>query len=289
MGEGTPRRYRCRAETTTGTPGPWGLRGSQIRGKGGQGAHIATYQTCREDGLLLAAAPDLLGLLVTAAEALDASERHAESHHVADDIRDYIRRLQLKGAAPPSDDAASHLPDYLLVPLRAYPTAKEVRKAQRGLRVGAFIIRFAGPDIRWAVERSDDLVMSTRRPPAVLSTRARLVGGYESYRHAVAAARVLAGIRRQRRLGGTIFTGFRSGVWVSQDGRHCVAEMHPPPRPNWELYERDTATPLDPERWSAHLTVISRGLSLASLDKAILRARCHAHSESPAPGQGDDA
>lgn len=41
----------------------WGLRGNQIRADGGLGAHVATYQISREDGLLLAAAPDLLAAL----------------------------------------------------------------------------------------------------------------------------------------------------------------------------------------------------------------------------------
>ena len=41
------------------TPGPWGLRGHQIRADGGQGATVATYAISREDGFLIAAAPAL--------------------------------------------------------------------------------------------------------------------------------------------------------------------------------------------------------------------------------------
>ena len=37
----------------------WALRGYQIRADNGAGQHIATYMTGKEDGLLLAAAPDL--------------------------------------------------------------------------------------------------------------------------------------------------------------------------------------------------------------------------------------
>jgi len=47
----------------TTTPGPWALRGSQIRAENGTGAHVATYQISRDDGLLIAAAPKLLDAL----------------------------------------------------------------------------------------------------------------------------------------------------------------------------------------------------------------------------------
>lgn len=47
----------------TTTPGPWGLRGSQIRAAGGTGAHVATYQISRDDGFLIAAAPALFDAL----------------------------------------------------------------------------------------------------------------------------------------------------------------------------------------------------------------------------------
>lgn len=69
------------------TPGPWALRGHQIRGDAGRGQHVATYQTSIADGLLLAAAPELLGLLFEACEALDAAERSSGSHSTADRVR----------------------------------------------------------------------------------------------------------------------------------------------------------------------------------------------------------
>lgn len=69
------------------TPGPWGLRGSQIRADGGRGAHVATYQVCRADGLLIAAAPDLLDMLLEACGSLDASESGASAHGTATEIR----------------------------------------------------------------------------------------------------------------------------------------------------------------------------------------------------------
>ena len=54
----------------TTTPGPWGLRGHQIRANGGQGATVATYAISREDGFLIAAAPALKAAL----EALLATQ-----------------------------------------------------------------------------------------------------------------------------------------------------------------------------------------------------------------------
>lgn len=41
------------------TPGPWALRGHQIRADNGLGVHVATYQIAVADGHLIAAAPDL--------------------------------------------------------------------------------------------------------------------------------------------------------------------------------------------------------------------------------------
>ena len=46
------------------TPGPWGLRGHQIRADGGTGQHVATYQISADDGRLIAAAPELLEMLL---------------------------------------------------------------------------------------------------------------------------------------------------------------------------------------------------------------------------------
>lgn len=45
------------------TPGPWALRGFQIRSDNGQGAHVGTYQISVSDGLLMAAAPEMVALL----------------------------------------------------------------------------------------------------------------------------------------------------------------------------------------------------------------------------------
>lgn len=70
-----------------GTPGPWGLRGCQIRADGGNGAHVATYQIDAEDGRLMAAAPELLEMLRLACDCLDAAERASSSHGTADEIR----------------------------------------------------------------------------------------------------------------------------------------------------------------------------------------------------------
>jgi len=69
------------------TPGPWGLRGVQIRADGGQGPHVGTYRITRSDGVLMAAAPELLEMLLEACDSLDAAERHSESHTTADRIR----------------------------------------------------------------------------------------------------------------------------------------------------------------------------------------------------------
>jgi hypothetical protein len=64
------------------TPGPWALRGHQIRADDGVGAHVATYQIDRADGRLIAAAPELLTLarrLVAAAEQRSVRRCRARS------------------------------------------------------------------------------------------------------------------------------------------------------------------------------------------------------------------
>lgn len=45
------------------TPGPWGLRGCQIRANDGRGAHVATYMIERADGVAIAFVPEMLDLL----------------------------------------------------------------------------------------------------------------------------------------------------------------------------------------------------------------------------------
>lgn len=57
------------------TPGPWGLRGVQIRAEAGLGQHVATYQVSEADGKLLAAAPTLLEMLLDATKRLPVTER----------------------------------------------------------------------------------------------------------------------------------------------------------------------------------------------------------------------
>jgi hypothetical protein len=51
------------------TPGPWALRGYQIRAGNGLGQHIATVQTSTVDGHRLAAAQDLYAGCVAFVEA----------------------------------------------------------------------------------------------------------------------------------------------------------------------------------------------------------------------------
>lgn len=63
------------AEAGEHTPGPWGLRGVQIRANDGRGQHVATYQIGRADGLLIAAAPRMLAVL----QDIAASEYRHES------------------------------------------------------------------------------------------------------------------------------------------------------------------------------------------------------------------
>lgn len=62
------------------TPGRWALRGHQIRADEGRGQHIADYRTNVADGILLAAAPELFEMVLTAisfAEACGGSEAQA--------------------------------------------------------------------------------------------------------------------------------------------------------------------------------------------------------------------
>lgn len=79
--------------TSKHTPGPWGLRGAQIRADGGLGQHVATYQINQADGQLIAAAPELWRLLRDACNQLDNVERGASRSATADDIRAEVRLL----------------------------------------------------------------------------------------------------------------------------------------------------------------------------------------------------
>ena len=56
------------------TPGPWGLAGAQIRANDGHGQHVGTYQIRRADGLVMAAAPELLAALRELVRAWDATQ-----------------------------------------------------------------------------------------------------------------------------------------------------------------------------------------------------------------------
>jgi hypothetical protein len=77
------------------TPGPWALRGTQIRADNGRGAHVATYMINIADGLLLSAAPEMLEMLLGACSSLDASENCSKSHCTADYIRARLAELRL--------------------------------------------------------------------------------------------------------------------------------------------------------------------------------------------------
>lgn len=85
----------------------WALRGTQIRDDDGRGQHVATYMRSVEDGRLLAAAPELLELLL---ETCDEADRHAvdfvgegrQPYFVAR-VRDRLRELRL---TPPAELAA---------------------------------------------------------------------------------------------------------------------------------------------------------------------------------------
>jgi len=90
------------------TPGPWGLRGYQIRANGGTGQHVATYQINVADGRAIAAVPILLELLDTACASLDAAEDSSRSHSTADAIREQLCQLGIWD--DPRPDAAFEYP-----------------------------------------------------------------------------------------------------------------------------------------------------------------------------------
>lgn len=69
------------------TPGPWALRGYQIRAENGLGKHVATYQVGEADGRLIAAAPELL-------EALkEVAAGRLDHEHGLDDFHDRARAI----------------------------------------------------------------------------------------------------------------------------------------------------------------------------------------------------
>lgn len=81
------------------TPGPWKLRGTQVRADSGKGAHVATYQISVADGLLIAAAPELLSMLLDACCMIDEA--------IAGDMRERLERL---GLVKLGVDPNTHLP-----------------------------------------------------------------------------------------------------------------------------------------------------------------------------------
>ena len=64
------------------TPGPWGLRGYQIRADGGRGAHVATYQISQADGEMLAAAPEMTEVLERLLEVVNSSAESMAGHRL---------------------------------------------------------------------------------------------------------------------------------------------------------------------------------------------------------------
>jgi hypothetical protein len=80
----------------TRTPGPWALRGYQIRADDGRGAHVATYQISEEDGALIGAAPELLEMFEHVCALLSATGTHAD---VAT-VRRHQDRLTALGVGP---------------------------------------------------------------------------------------------------------------------------------------------------------------------------------------------
>jgi len=59
------------------TPGPWALRGRQIRAENGIGKHVADYMVDAEDGRLIAEAPTLYLLLKAVVDAREQSKTGA--------------------------------------------------------------------------------------------------------------------------------------------------------------------------------------------------------------------
>ena len=72
------------------TPGPWALRGRQIRAEGGVGKHVADYMVDAEDGRLIAAAPELLEIVKAVAQGQNCLRS------VCDNARALIERIEKK-------------------------------------------------------------------------------------------------------------------------------------------------------------------------------------------------
>lgn len=82
------------------TPGPWGLRGRQIRAEGGVGKHLADYMVCAEDGRLIAAAPEMHALLEELIACYDISvggtSFGSEAREAIEQARRLLERVQKK-------------------------------------------------------------------------------------------------------------------------------------------------------------------------------------------------
>lgn len=74
----------------------WAIRGYQVRDDDGHGRHIATWQTCEADGRLLAAAPELLDMVISACDALDNVARCSATDAYADELRARLVALRLR-------------------------------------------------------------------------------------------------------------------------------------------------------------------------------------------------
>ena len=85
------------------------MRGYQIRANDWLGQHVATYQTSIADGILIAAASELLDLLDDACRTLDACEKGSSSHCTADRIRGRLAEL---GLWKLGNDAHGHPSDH---------------------------------------------------------------------------------------------------------------------------------------------------------------------------------
>lgn len=73
-------------------PGRWALRGHQIRANEGRGLHVADYRTSVADGVLLAAAPELLEMVLT---AISCGEACGGNEGLTRDLKARLARLGL--------------------------------------------------------------------------------------------------------------------------------------------------------------------------------------------------
>lgn len=74
------------------TPGRWALRGHQIRADEGRGQHVADYRTNVADGILLAAAPELLEMVLS---AISCGEACGGNEGLARDLKERLAKLGL--------------------------------------------------------------------------------------------------------------------------------------------------------------------------------------------------